>query len=172
MSNKLFAQNIDTLQNSDTINVEIVSSTDNEIGLTLSAKYSKDFVSEIGLTYGSFQYVGYWPLSTGFTIGSEFIFTQNMTFGPKINGWIQVYPIELNGNLVYYFDNNGYSSVKFRPEIGYGFHKFSLTYGININLWRNSPEILGLHQISIKYTLRLKQMKYTEYDRNGNLIKW
>jgi hypothetical protein len=172
LKNVIIAQDIDSLQQIDSTDLEVTSSSDKQIGLTLSAKYYNILTSELSLVYGTYDYIGYMPFSTGFGIGSEFVHSQDLTFGPKISGWYQLFLLELNGNLIYYFNKMGYSSIKFRPEIGFGFHHFSLTYGINLNIWRKGSEIIDFQQFSIKFNFRLKRLKYKEYYNNGKVVEY
>ncbi len=98
-----------------------------------------------------------YPMTFGGSYTVESYFLNDFIFAPKINYWCNVMGINAGFSVPWYFDLHGESSLRIRPEIGFGYDNFKICYSANIALTNKNMEHVGTHFLSLNYYIRLKQ---------------
>jgi len=110
------------------------------------------------LELGYFRHVTFeFPMTWGNSYTLEACFLKNFAFAPKASYWINVLYFNVGVNIPWYFDFKGNNSLKFRPEIGYGYKNFKINYAINLSVTNRDMEYIGKNFISINYYIGLKE---------------
>jgi hypothetical protein len=97
--------------------------------------YSKWHSAEVGfarlnLIGGPREYYG----AVGLALGSDFLFDNNIIFGPKISAEANFAILGTRLNATYYTEDFKSGSFKIRPEIGLSFLLINVFYGYTFNI--------------------------------------
>ena len=95
----------------------------------------------------------------------EFSKFNSIYLAPKLSARFNL-GVTLGATVINYFDLNGKSSLKARPEVGLGFSRFEVLYGYNFNVMDSGISHLNTHNFNIKFYLKLK-----EYNVNSDNYK-
>jgi hypothetical protein len=141
--------------------------------ISLVAGYNYFFgngYAELGIARNSFGGHGHHPFGMAGFVSSEFWADKNRTvIGPKIGCWAAggASAMAMGANLIYYTDFSA-ASFRFRPEIGFGFEVFKMTYGYNLPITNRDFMGISKHSISaalligVKKLNERKQVKHAE----------
>ena len=145
---QLFAQ-------SDSLNTEIEILEMAEvttIGIATGIHISQYPMIEIGyFKHTTFEF----PMTFGGSYTIESYFLKDFILAPKVNYWMNISFINIGTSLLWYVDFNGESSLKIRPEIGFGYKNFKINYSKNISMTNKEMEYIGTHFVSLNYFIGL-----------------
>lgn len=115
---------------------------------------------ELGIAYNLIATTGYHPYASAAFISSEIEIQKNPIIGPKIGVWATggASGMGLGLNLIYYTDFED-SSLRFRPEIGFGIHPFKVLYGYNIPIYNKDFKGINTHVVSFALLFSIKKFK-------------
>ena len=145
---------------SQTSDTSKAKSFEKNLCLLTGINYGKQVFIDLGISVNSHGTAGYHSVETAYYLASEFHFTDKPIIGPKIGAWISggASAIVVGLNIIYYTDFDE-SSLVFRPEIGFGFDKFKITYGYNAKLTNTSFDRIPQSIIGLTYCFKLKKLR-------------
>ncbi|MDB5236532.1 MAG: hypothetical protein JWR44_3525, partial [Hymenobacter sp.] len=104
--------------------------------------------------------------STSLTYGSEFSYLNGLVVAPKVQARLHFYFFNASLAPILYTDFST-ASLKLRPEMGIGNHRFDVNYGYNANLVNNDFTKLNRHMVSLRYYLMVRKRAHHTYDSEG-----
>lgn len=119
---------------------------------------------EVGVAKNRLDVVGAHALGWALFASTEFKLSSKETvLGPKIGFWIGggVSAVALGLTMIYYTNFEG-GALRFRPEIGFGLHRFKLVYGYNIALTNKEFEGINTDNMSFVILLPVRKLKSSE----------
>jgi opacity protein-like surface antigen len=111
--------------------------------------------------FGSFGYAFYgetldtdFPTSYKIYLANEIKLDNELLIGPKVGGWATFNFISAGVGLICYTDFSGYA-FKLRPEAGFEFRSYKLTYGYNATI--GYPTLWNVNTNLVEFTYLFKR---------------
>jgi hypothetical protein len=124
-------------------------------GLMLGAHIARYPTLEIGYGKYTSDNNSKIPFSSGYSISVENYFVDTYTAAPKIAYWNNVLFLNFGVSVPWYFDFKGESSLKVRPEIGFGYQSFKVNFSYNISIYNKEMDNISKAMLSVNYLLPL-----------------
>lgn len=119
--------------------------------------YNNYVFTELGLSVNQFITGSPHSFSSSFSVSSEIYFAERTIIAPKAGIWLGVFPLVFGFYVVDYTDFHQ-QSLALRPEMGFGFYRFAITYGYNAKLQTTSFEKISKNCLSLSYSFKLKTL--------------
>ena len=131
---------------------------DRYISLLAAFNYWQYGFAEIGVAIHQDRIDIFEPATLAYFVSSEIKIDKKTIIGPKVGCWAGggAAGVAMGLNLIYYTDNNS-SSLRFRPEIGFGFDNFKFVYGYNIALSNKAFAGINTNNVTLVFLLNLKK---------------
>jgi hypothetical protein len=132
-------------------------------GIVGGINYNSKFLVEIGFGKANYGVTwNHWHL-WNYYFGTEIGYLENkLILAPKLSYWINggSSAIALGLNFINYTDFTS-SSLKFRPEIGFGIGKFKIVYGYNLSFFNKDFANIGNHNFNLIVYFDIKKIRTT-----------
>lgn len=165
ISLSIFGQNSTTTKSKGTtlFGIELKNSKHGVIWDPLNYNYEGDVVTGamlglhgniypmIELGYFRYKAPEAFVYAQGMNMSVEAYFIKEPILAPKLSFWYHVFIYNLGVSIPYYFNMNGESSLRIRPEIGFGIFRFKATYSANIAITNKDMDHVGSHFLSLIY---------------------
>jgi hypothetical protein len=116
--------------------------------------------AEVGIGLKNHGVVVIHPLTTIYGLSGEFKVNElgkDFIWGTKAGLWIGG-GANMGINLIHYTDFEA-STLKFRPEIGFGFNHFRFVYGYNLTIVNKGFKGINTHNVGLNIIINLKKLK-------------
>ncbi|MBP7407973.1 MAG: hypothetical protein KA941_04365 [Flavobacteriales bacterium] len=127
-----------------------------EITLLIGYDQGRYGNAEVGLAANIFG-TAHHPYAMAAFIGGEVRVDRTTLIGPKVGIWLAG-GVAMGAQAIYYTDGHERSFV-LRPEYGFGFHKFKVTYGYNFRITNKDLQGINSHLLNLTYCFRLARLK-------------
>lgn len=117
--------------------------------------WNKHFL-EIGLAHTQTDMDGPMVMGHNYFLSTEVKIDRDLLIGPKIGIWMGN-GVGIGLNAIYYTNFHA-SSLRFRPEIGFGFSTFKLAYGYNVPLTNKDFNQINKNNISLMVLFQVKKI--------------
>lgn len=94
------------------------------------------------------------PTSYKIYLANEIKLDNELLIGPKLGGWVTFNFISAGLGLIYYTDFSNHA-LKLRPEAGFEFRRFKLTYGNNLSI--GSPTLVNINTNLVEFSYLFKR---------------
>ncbi|MEW6469000.1 MAG: hypothetical protein AB1458_08760 [Bacteroidota bacterium] len=120
--------------------------------------------AELGLACARYSRQGGLHYVRACALAAEMIFSDSLNaIGPKASFWLSGGGARLSlGAAAICYINKSSSSLRLRPEVGFGLKRYRLAYGYNFALWGRDLLPLNPHVITFSFLFDLKVLKKNE----------
>ncbi len=125
--------------------------------------YNRYSYADIGLAYNYFNMVRGEPRSAALFAGTEWKPDAPLIWGPKLGWWYAGTGALCFGNDLIYYTNGRQARWCWRPQVGFGVHRYKLVYGYNIVLAGRNPLPINRHCFSLVLLWNFKRIKGNPY---------
>lgn len=130
------------------------------LSLVTGINVQKNLFGEFGMSIKDNGVAGHHPSTRILSLTTEFNFNRDLVIGPKVGIWLGGGSAGMNMglNLIYYSNFNE-STLRWRPEIGFGFDSFRVVYGYNFLITNKNADFINKHNFCLNVILNLKKIK-------------